>query len=345
MGVTRSDRQEIFNGWNKVTPNELLANCLENNLESAADRIEEPQDSDPSLYRNIEPYSHACIGAVFRKKTLNSQPTGKKIVLSLLSWNTKDIIMDSLRAYIREAAMLKRLGQEPFIIVCDNGSIDGTRGALISIDREIDIPHKFILNDRNCGSSIARNQVIDSLLDINGDYLLFMDGDIEIVSFSSYAMLQHMENSGHLLACIGPDSFGFTSLRSRASKYLFSLKDCRIEETRLVAWTQYGLFRSEIFEKGIRFDENEPFNREGWGFEDNDLAFQISHNGYRNHRFFGVTYLHRSHHSSIRTMRALGIDANAIYKQRKRYIIKKWRDIPSINNGPLNEVRNIHLRL
>ena len=31
--------------------------------------------------------------------------------------------------------------------------------------------------------------------EIGGDYVLFIDGDIELVPFSSFSMLRHMEDS------------------------------------------------------------------------------------------------------------------------------------------------------
>ena len=347
LGVMRADRQELCNGWNKVTPEELLTLCAKHNLYPLSGTLDAPQESDGSLYCNIEPYPHACIGAVFCQGPLPTLPVGKRVVLSLLTWNTRDISLESLRAYVQEAVMLQRLGQEPFIVVCDNGSTDGTREALYAFDQYSDmhnIPHYFILNDYNHGSSIARNQVIDHMLAIGGDYVLFLDGDIEIVPFSSHAMLRHMEDSGHLLGCLGANSVGCTPLREQTTKYLFSLVGCHLDTTDLIAWTQYGLFRREVFEAGVRFDETYPFDREGWGFEDNDLAFQMHIKGFYNQRFFGVTYLHRSMNSSIRIMRDLGVDPNINYELRKRYVIEKWAGVPAINNGPLQHVRSLNMR-
>ncbi len=241
--------------------------------------------------------------------------------------------------------MLQRLGQEPFIAVCDNGSTDGTQEALRALDDQIEVPHRFILNDSNRGSSVGRNQIIDLMLEIRGDYLLFMDGDIEIVPFSSFAMLCHMENSGHRLGCLGANSTEQTSSRERVSAYLYSVDSCRLETTNLVAWTQYGMFRCAVFEDGIRFDEADPFNGAGWGFEDNDLAFQMEIKGYLNQRFFGMTYLHRNLSSSIRIMREHGFNVEALYARRKQYVIDKWASVPVINNGPLVYVRRINVRL
>ena len=346
-GVMRADRQELFNGWNKVTPQECVALCEKHDLHPANGdaTITEPQENDSALYLNQQPYAHACIGGVFFKSPQAQISSGKKIVLALLTWNTHDISLESLQAYIREAHLLARLGQEASICVCDNGSSDGTADALRDLDARIDVPHTFILNRENRGNSIARNQIIDHALEQSADYLLFMDGDIEIVPFSSFAMLRYMENNGSRLGCIGADSAGQTPYRERASTCLYTIDGCKLETTNLVAWTQYGMFRREIFEDGCRFDEREPFHGPGWGFEDNDLAFQMEMKGYLNQRFFGMVYLHRAARSSVRIMRERGIDPAALYARRKQYVIDKWASVPLINNGPLKDVRRVEMRI
>jgi glycosyltransferase involved in cell wall biosynthesis len=345
MGVMRPDREEIFNGWNQVTPGELADLCARNGLQLVSGPMAEPEESDASLYRNIEPYPHACIAGVFRKEPGPAPSTGKKIVLSLLTWNTRDISLESLQAYRREAEMLRRLGHDPFIVVCDNGSIDGTREALHALSGQMEIPHQFLFNDGNRGNSVARNQVIDRMIDLQADYLLFMDGDIEIIPASSHAMLRHMEESGPRLGCLGLDSFRHAPWRHRVTPYLYSLAGLRLESTNLVAWTQYGLFRREVFESGVRFDETDPFDREGWGFEDNDLAFQMHLQGFSNQKVCGLTYLHRHPHSSIRVMRSFGVDPNVSCARRKEYVLRKWAGHPEISGGPLNHVRSVNVRL
>ena len=347
-GVMRADRQEIFNGWNKVTPLEWFELCGRYNLHPLADSVEEPREGDSTLYCNPSPYVHACIAGVFAKsgqENHTSIPPGKKVVLALLTWNTCKISIESIHAYVREAHMLQRLGHQLYLCVCDNGSTDGTADALRALEEEMDIPHKFIFNAENLGNSIARNQIIDYMLECEGDYLLFMDGDIEIVPFSSFAMLRYMENNGFRLGCIGADSGWQTADRGRATPCFYTIDGCKVETTNHVAWTQYGMFRRAIFEDGCRFEQNAPFDRAGWGFEDNDIAFQMEMKGYLNHRFFGMTYLHRAARSSIRIMREQGIDASSLYTRRRQYVIDKWASVPGINNGPLTYLQRISTRL
>ncbi|HEU4742142.1 MAG TPA: glycosyltransferase [Meiothermus sp.] len=342
MGVMRADRQEVFGGWNKVTVAEWLELTRSSGLEPLGEVSAEPQEGDSGLYRNQEPYPHACIGGVWRKGE-EAPPRPRRVVLALLTWNTQTISLESLQAYVREAQMLRRLGQEAMICVCDNGSSDGTAEALRELEGRLPVPHRFILNPQNRGNSIARNQIIAAMLEWGGDYLLFMDGDIEVVAGSSFAMLRHLENQGHTLGCIGADSAWQSPQRGLTTPFLYAVEGMRVEPTNLVAWTQYGMFRREVFEDGVRFDESDPFDQAGWGFEDNDLAFQMEVKGYRNERFLGMTYLHRAARSSIRIMHSQGIDAAGLYARRKQYVIEKWARVPQISQGPLILVRQVQM--
>jgi hypothetical protein len=61
--------------------------------------------------------------------------------------------------------------------------------------------------------------------------------------------------------------------------------------------------------------------------------------GYRIQCFKGMTYLHRNMHSSMRILRALGVDPVSNYEARKRYVIQKWAGTQAISGGPLRQVR------
>lgn len=339
MGLVRADRAEIFNGFNRVTSVEIMENVNPFGLRPCDESsTEEPTDA-AELYSNVEPYPHTCLGMVLGKAEKPVLPKGKKITLGLLSWNTKESTLESLQAYLREAALLRRLGCEASVIVCDNGSIDGTADALRQLDKNIDLPHRFVINAENRGSSIARNQIIDLFLTDGGDYLMMMDGDIEIVPFSSFAMFRYLEEQGRLLGCLGPHSSGFSPQRGQTTEYLFDLSRCRKEFVNYVAWTQYGMFRREVFADGVRFDENKPFDGEGWGFEDNDLAFQMLVKNYQIQVFTGMTYLHRNVHSSIRVIKANGGDPRLNYENRRRYIVGKWGETGYIPASVMNSLQ------
>ncbi len=339
LGVMRSDRAEIFNGWNKTRPGELVAACAAHGLRPLEPGSpEEPREDDAALYVNDPPYPHATVAGVFTKGTFRP-PRPRRIVLALLTWNTCAASVESLCALVREAYALERLGHEPHVFVVDNGSDDGTAEALRALEPEIGVPHRVECNAENVGNSRARNRIVDYALGVDADYVLFVDGDIELVPHSAVAMLRYLEGCGRALACIGADSNDYSEERARTTPSLFSLHGLRIETLDLVAWTQYGLFRAEIFRDGVRFDEDPPFDGAGWGFEDNDLAFQMEVKGYRSQRFMGVTYLHRKARSSIRIMRRLGIDADALFAKRRSRLLEKWAHVAPIAQGPLLAVQ------
>lgn len=253
----------------------------------------------------------------------------RKIVLSLLTWNLRDVSLESLAALAREGERLQRAGAEPQIVVCDNGSTDGTREALRAAAARLALPCRLLLNGENLGNSRARNQVLDVVLEAGADYLMFTDGDIEVVPGSVVAMLRHLERSAPEVGGIGAECFADTRHREQATPYVASLAEYRISDDRDELWaarTGYGLFRRAVFAAGVRFDESPPFDRPGWGCEDVDLAFQIHDQGFYLQTVSGMTFLHRGVNSSIPLLRELGADPRADYELRRRYVIEKWQD-------------------
>jgi GT2 family glycosyltransferase len=279
-------------------------------------------------------------GAVFHD---GGEPprTGKRIVLSLLTWNLKEIALASLGALVREAEMLERLGHRPFLVLCDNGSTDGTAEALRALDSTIAIPHRFLLQGRNLGSGAARNRILDVMRDVEGDFLLWVDGDIEVVPFSTFAMLRWLEDSPSGVGSIGAHCHSQTRVRQEATPYLFHIPATDVEDDRdklWVAWTQYGLFRREVFDAGVQFDESGAFARPGWGCEDVDLAFQMHSRGFYNQSFGSIVYLHRNLNSSIPLLRESGVDPRKEFRLRCEYLLAKW-DGASLGKPTLDFLR------
>lgn len=334
-------KESVPAGWARFAPEDLLELGRSYGLQLIA---AEPAQGDPTgeglLRHKRPPFPHAPVAALFQKSSVPDM-AGKRIVLGLLTWNTREISTDSVRAHVREAHRLARLGHQPYICVVDNGSIDGTSERLRWLELEIDFPHKLVLNDENLGNSAGRNQIIDYSRECDADYVLLMDGDIEIVPFSSFAMLSQMENRGRAVGCVGADSATYTAHRAAASPYLLKIAAADIDTVKNIAWTQYGMFRRDVFDDGIRFDQTGPFAGPGWGFEDNDLAFQMQEKGYLSQRFFGLTYLHRNVNSSIGIMRKLGIDSTTLTRRRRQYTLDKWSGVPAIADGPLIDVARV----
>ncbi len=251
-------------------------------------------------------------------------PRGVIITLGYLCWNTAKASEEGVIALAKEADRLRRLGCEAHVLVVDNGSSDGTaRRIESSFDHPV-LNFELIKNVRNFGISVGRNQLIDGAVERKSDYLCLMDGDIEIVPLSSYVMVRYLECHSRL-GCIGAYSSSFTSERLKATKSLMEIQECRVKDDIKCAWTQYGMFRCSMFKGGlIRFDESGPFGEPGWGFEDDDLHWQMDAKGWENKYFAGITYLHRNIRSSFPNLQASGVDVQVMFNKRKEYLIKKW---------------------
>jgi glycosyltransferase involved in cell wall biosynthesis len=264
------------------------------------------------------------------------------IQLSLLTWNSLDVSPASLKAIIREASYLKLAGQRVNICVCDNGSTDGTVNKLKDISESSKINVQFICNPTNRGSSLARNQIIDHAIDHDTDYLLFVDSDIEMVPFSSVAMVSYLHASASNVGAIGlpMGEAYYTVYKEHVAKWLPNLKDLRVQKTWSAAPTHYGLFRTQIFGDGIRFEEKGPFSGPGWGFEDNDLAFQMFVSGWEIHTVYGAIYMHSTAHSTIHALSDSGINPENNYGERKDFFIKKWTENPLLKGDLLNSAKS-----
>jgi len=242
----------------------------------------------------------------------------QKVALSVLTWNTKNISMDSVKALIAEKGRLESAGFQAEVIVCDNGSNDGTVEALQKL-KDITL----ILNKQNVGISVAKNQVTEKALANGADYVFFSDGDIEIVPWSLLQMtlwlMQHPK-----AGCIGPFYEDCVNDRNKTAPHWTG----NIAGLPVGLWAPclYGLFPKRVLLK-CKFDKNLG---PGWGAEDNDLAAQMHQAGFIPHSFRGMIFLHRHAHSAITNLRAEGMNVEKKYLQRKRYLAQKWAHLPEM---------------
>jgi hypothetical protein len=152
---------------------------------------------------------------------------------------------------------------------------------------------------------------------------MFVDGDIEIVPWSSFAMLRYLSSKPQTL-CIGlnsqncaPDYDGHISLEC------LKIEDWMTFDSPMIAWTQYGVFDAAMFGgDGLEFDESGPFGGPGWGMEDDDFYFQMLMRGYESRNCPYFRYLHRPRNSSLRNLgQSL---ATKVFKDRQEYMRDKW---------------------
>lgn len=172
--------------------------------------------------------------------------------------------------------------------------------------------------------------MIDAAMEWGADYLYLIDGDIETIPYSAFAMSQFLHFFGGKHRVFDDKSVGCIGLLSNNCTSEWdeqTARSCRrIELTMInskpnIAWTQYGVFSREVFESGVRFDENPPFNSPGWGFEDLDLYLTMKSKGFEclNTPYF--RHIHRHRHSSIPLLGSLAAKA---FEARKTYVLEKW---------------------
>jgi len=241
-----------------------------------------------------------------------------KIVLGLLSWNNKEDTLKHLGLLCEEAENLRKFNFDPRIVVVDNGSKDGTQKG---IKEKFGGIHK-ILNKKNLGSAIARNQIIDYSVKIGSEFIFFIDCDIAIIPFSVMELFRWLREHANFAYCVGANCFADVKKPELAHPYCLRLTPslCQI----FCAMTQYGLFYTNILNK-YRFDEHYG---PGWGFEDNDLDLTIQH--YTGLRAFWnyMPYLHQHAHYSINEIKNKGQDPEKMIRERYAYAIEKWKNVP-----------------
>ena len=260
------------------------------------------------------------------------------ITLGFLCWNTRKVSVEGAVALSQEVERLERLGCIPRIMIVDNGSTDGTADAIEEALLKLPFSDTTIIcNETNEGSSRGRNAIIDAALANGSKYLLFLDGDIGIVPLSSYLMIRYLE-CHEKVGCIGAYSASYTNIPGRETQCIQEFPESCVKNHINCAWTQYGLFRCQMFRDGIRFDVSGPFGEPGWGYEDDDLCFQMLSAGWENRYFWGMKYLHRNIRSSWPNLKADGLDPLAIFNKRKDYLLEKWGNKP-LNPAILHSVR------
>ncbi|HUA61170.1 MAG TPA: glycosyltransferase [Verrucomicrobiae bacterium] len=212
----------------------------------------------------------------------------------VINYNNLDILSESIPLLLADGLR---------VVVVDNGSDDGSREYLASCQGIL-----AILNDQNRGSSTARNQGLDHC---HGDVLL-LDSDILYIP-GSYAYLAELSRSAGV-ACAGFHHYTYTRVKEDAWPDLVTKKPKVVRGT--FAYTHYAFFQAEVFRK-CRFDENFGI---GWGFEDNDLTFQMNALGMKS-ICARATYFHRKK-SSVEHLKSRGQSSR--FGARLKYFRTKW---------------------
>lgn len=222
----------------------------------------------------------------------------------VLNWNTLNVAKDSIR----------RLKREVPVIVVDNGSTDGSREYFKTHHPEV----TYILLDKNCGNSVARNKGIDL---VKTKYYFLIDGDILYVP-NSIKILEEVLDK-HIEAGIcgvynGQSvlTFGFNGTPNRDEAEIKAQATPPYKGFPM-AWTQYGLFRLTK----QRFAEKPPFDGPGMGYEDSYFYHEMKANGLESYFIERPLYYHDAH-SGARELKEAKLPTRE--KERREAFEAKW---------------------
>lgn len=259
---------------------------------------------------------------------------GKRIEIGYLTWNIEQEAPQCARMVEAERIKLAALGYDVEICWYDNGSHDSTVQLLEHhvFGRDTFRIHSAI----NMGQSIARNSIIDRATKRKCDYIIFIDGDIGPIPFSGHALIDAMESQTSEIGCIGLLSHNCTKKLEDCADECRKIDQWMLTDIAKIAWTQYGIFKMSMFTaSGIKFDQSEAFQGDGWGLEDDDLYIQMLNSGYEALHTLHFRYYHAHRSSSLRSIDK----AKLIFNRRKSYIQQKWKH--STNQKVLAHLRLI----
>ncbi|MCB9247188.1 MAG: glycosyltransferase [Ignavibacteriales bacterium] len=116
-----------------------------------------------------------------KKKKMNNSKVNVSIVI--ITWQMKDLLQKCLETIYK---FTEDISFE--VIVIDNNSTDGTSKMIEDEFNQV----KLIKNSENRGVAPARNQGIK---ETNGDYILILDADMELIDNSIFKLYKFMEEN------------------------------------------------------------------------------------------------------------------------------------------------------
>jgi glycosyltransferase involved in cell wall biosynthesis len=246
---------------------------------------------------------------------------GVRVALGFLTWNCKDAAIPAAEELVRERDRLRAMGAESEVIWLDNGSTDGTMGEVFPILSWKGNPTPCF--EENRGSSVGRNRLIDLARNWDADYLLFIDGDIQVIPYSAYALTVALRSLDKDTAVLGLDSSNCGPEGDVGiSPDMRVIHPWMMKRSDLTALTQYGLWDMRVF-NDCRFDETGPFGGPGWGLEDDEMWLQFTAKGWKQYTVYPFRYTHRHIHSSVRALGGDFVLRN--FEERRKYVLNKWK--------------------
>lgn len=236
------------------------------------------------------------------------------ISICILNWNCVDVVKKTISLLKEDLTDIKHE-----ILIFDQNSSDESKSYLNSINIDNIIT---ILSDKNVGNSISRNQMIKMS---KFEYVLLLDSDIIPIKNSIKCMLDFMEKNIEY-QFLGYDYKSYTLNTDEVTQFenIIEKKDVCDWRDKL-ALSQYGLFRKSVF-KNFIFPEFYPFDREGWGAEDDILGHLIHESG----KGIGGTIMNRVYyHQKSSSIPLLGQDNFQMMYMRRIFHFLYFRNILS----------------
>jgi len=225
------------------------------------------------------------------------------ISINILTWNTIDTLKETLAVIANDFPDIRHE-----IIIIDNGSNDGCEKLAT------------IANGGNLGISKGKNQGIDASL---GDYIMMIDGDVVPVPGSIHRLHNYM-CSYHDIMALGFHPNKWSNQKNKGTE-LHHETYCN----RLVDITEskghccyYGMYRREIFDAGVRFDERYG---PGYGYEDLDFYLTMKAAGFKQHVCHINGPAGKYYHAINSSIRVMGREAyNKSNNEREKIFNEKW---------------------
>jgi GT2 family glycosyltransferase len=149
--------------------------------------------------------------------------------------------------------------------VVDNGSTDGTADELERVLRRGAVDYQLWRLPENVGSSVGRNLLADAAIAKGAEFVWFNDADVVCPPGFVSAALDFMQRAEPLVGCVGSAFEQRNQSRTgqgttRVVGHL-DRRQTRLAEHQIPC--QLGLFRTEMFLGGVRFETDGAFGRAG----------------------------------------------------------------------------------
>jgi len=199
------------------------------------------------------------------------------------------------------------------VLVVDNNSHDSTAEVLKKYEGKI----KYWRWDCVKGQSENRNIMMKNS---HGKYVLMLDSDVLYYPKSFDYLVERLKTAPSNVKNVGFDSWIYTNDEKFVDQQLPSLDKEFSRHGQPLAYTQYGVFDRDLWDKyDIWFDENYGT---GYGYEDNDYALEMLKKGFLC-RCVPFKYYHNKH---TQHWFNLHIPEEMKIGERERYFQNKWGD-------------------